>query len=481
MKMNAASRFSENCGTATPGRGMRAGSTCAPCGRPDRERVAHGLTFLVANASSPSAPSSVGFGASGSRVWTVATTERPGRSGDFLQHLLGERDAHGDTLHDLGEIAGRVVRRQQRELRARGRRNRRHHALDDPPVERVDGDVDLLPGPDVGELGLLEVGVDVRIVQRHERHQPGSRLHELPDLGRLVADDPVEGSDHAREREIAFRHDQSRNEFVALARSLVFLGLEHIEIGLGAFQRRGRRGLARLGGGKRGGGAIAVGGRLLEALLRAEIRLRKFVGAVVFQRGALDVGLRALLLRRRGGDLRLGLGDDRALGVDLPGEAGDGRVLGADARSGRVDRVLIVAVVDRGEQVALVDDLIVDDRNRGQMTHRLGGDDRSVGADVGVVGRDEEPPLDEPVVGRLAAIAERGEDQHRHDESAQAGALGRRGLGDRRASGRRVHGNARARPGGRGGNAWRRGHRPRKSRSARRRDIGVVGHLKNPP
>ena len=36
--------------------------------------------FCVAKASSPSAPSSVGFGWSGSRVWTVATTERPGRS-----------------------------------------------------------------------------------------------------------------------------------------------------------------------------------------------------------------------------------------------------------------------------------------------------------------------------------------------------------------------------------------------------------------
>ena len=66
---------------------------------------------------------------------------------------------------------------------------------------------------------------------------------------------------------------------------------------------------------------------------------------------------------------------------------------GADARPRRVDGVLIVAVVDRSEQIALVDDLVVDHRNRGQVAHRLGGDDRGVGADIGVVGRDQEAPV----------------------------------------------------------------------------------------
>ena len=105
---------------------------------------------------------------------------RPQR--DLLQHFLGEGDAHRDALDDLGEIAGRVVRRQQRELRAGGGRDRRHHALDHLAVERVDGDIDFLPRLDVGELGLLEVGVDVGGVERHERHQPGSRLHQVSDL-----------------------------------------------------------------------------------------------------------------------------------------------------------------------------------------------------------------------------------------------------------------------------------------------------------
>ena len=174
------------------------------------------------------------------------------------------------------------------------------------------------------------------------------------------------------------------------------------------------RGLAGLGGGQGGDGAVAVGGGLLKTLLRAEIGLRELERAVIFQSAARSTSASALLTwARRRIDLGLGLRDDRALGVDLAGEAGDGRVLRADARSGRVDGVLIVAIVDRSEQVALVDDLVVHHRNRGQVAHRLGGDDRGVGADIGVVGRNEEAPVDEIVVSRFAAVAERGEDQNR--------------------------------------------------------------------
>ena len=262
------------------------------------DRAGHGFRLRVAKASSPSAPSSVGFGGAGSRVWTVATTERPGPERDLFQHLLGEGDAHRDPLDDLGEVAGRVVRRQQRELRAGGRGDRRHHALDHLAVERVDGDIDLLPRLDVRELGFLEVGVDIGSVERHERHQPGSRLHQVADLSRLVADGSVERRDDAGERKIALRHRRARHEFVALARGLVLLRLEHIEIGLCAVERRGGRRLARLGGGQGGDGAVAVGGRLLETLLRAEIGLRELERAVIFQGGPLDVGLGALDLRR---------------------------------------------------------------------------------------------------------------------------------------------------------------------------------------
>ena len=212
---------------------------------------------------------------------------------------------------------------------------------------------------------------------------------------------PSKGANNAGERKIALRHRLSGHELVALARGLVLLRFEDIEIGLRAVERRGSRGLARLGGGQGGDGAVAVGGRLLETLLRAEVGLRKLEGAVMLQGGPLDVGLGALNLRRRRIDLGPSLRDDRALGLDLSGEAGDGRILRANARTGRLDGVLVVAIVDRSEQVALVDDLVVHHRNRGQVAHRLGGDDRGVGADIGVVGRDQEPSGDEIIVSRL--------------------------------------------------------------------------------
>ena len=293
---------------------------------------------------------------------------------------------------------------------------------------------------------------------------------------------PSNGREHAGEGKIALRHLQGGHELVALARGLVFLGLEHIEIGLGAFKRGGCRRLGGVAGGERRDRAVAVGGRLFEPLLGAEIRLRELIRAVIFESGTLNVGLGAPHLRGRGGDLRLSLGDDRRLCVDLPGEAGDGRVLGADARPRCVDGVLIVAVVDRGEQVALVHDLVVDHRNRGQMPHGLGGDDRGVGADIGVVGRDEETPLDEIVVGRFAAIAERGENQDRNDEPAQAGSLRWNGHGGRRAARGRAHESA-GRTGRGGRKAAGRGGRHRAGRNPRTwlRDLGVIDHVRNPP
>ena len=50
------------------------------------------------------------------------------------------------------------------------------------------------------------------------------------------------------------------------------------------------------------------------------------------------------------------------LSVDLAAEPGDRRVLRVDLRLRRVDRNLIVAVVDQRQQIALMDDLVVNHR-----------------------------------------------------------------------------------------------------------------------
>src|SRR5260221_7335189 len=71
---------------------------------------------------------------------------------------LVERDPNRDALHHLGEIAGCIVRRQQRELRAAGGRDPLDMAMQLLARERIDGDIDRLAGFDPRQLGLLVVG-----------------------------------------------------------------------------------------------------------------------------------------------------------------------------------------------------------------------------------------------------------------------------------------------------------------------------------
>ncbi len=121
-----------------------------------------------------------------------------------FERFRRHRDADGDALHDLGEIARRIVGRQQRELRARSRRDRGDDAGNHPPAEGIDGEVDLLPGSDRIELRLLEIGVDIGAAQRNQREQPRAGQRVLAELDRLVADDAVEGGANFGEGKVAF-------------------------------------------------------------------------------------------------------------------------------------------------------------------------------------------------------------------------------------------------------------------------------------
>src|ERR1700733_3288497 len=73
---------------------------------------------------------------------------------------LVQLDSNRDALDHLGEIAGRVIRRQQRELRSAGGRDSLNPAMQMLARETVDGDVDGLARPDPGQLGLLVIGDD---------------------------------------------------------------------------------------------------------------------------------------------------------------------------------------------------------------------------------------------------------------------------------------------------------------------------------
>src|SRR5690349_12228715 len=68
-----------------------------------------------------------------------------------------ERYLDRDTLHDLGEIAGGVVGRQQRELRAASRGNAVDAPCDHDPWKGVDRDFRALADFDMGQLGFLVI------------------------------------------------------------------------------------------------------------------------------------------------------------------------------------------------------------------------------------------------------------------------------------------------------------------------------------
>ncbi len=117
---------------------------------------------------------------------TLTTTDMPGRSRRCAATPGGHFDAHRQPLHDLGEIAGRIVRRQQREHRARGRRKACHRALDGMFGQRVDADRNRLAGAQLRQLRLLEVGFDIDVA---ERHQARNALAGLDVVARLHARD----------------------------------------------------------------------------------------------------------------------------------------------------------------------------------------------------------------------------------------------------------------------------------------------------
>ena len=90
---------------------------------------------------------------------------------DILRHA----DANRQPLHDLGEVAGGVVRRQQREHRARRGRDAVDDACELAMAVGVDRDRHRLAGADALELRFLEIGVDEDVVERHHIAEPLAR------------------------------------------------------------------------------------------------------------------------------------------------------------------------------------------------------------------------------------------------------------------------------------------------------------------
>src|ERR1700730_11909760 len=100
---------------------------------------------------------------------------------------LRHRDAHRNTLYDLGKVSGCVVRRQKRELCPGRAAHTRHFSLADAIVVSVDLKLDRLAGTNLGELGLLEVRGDPDpgvSDDAEQRLAPRDKLNHLHPLSR---------------------------------------------------------------------------------------------------------------------------------------------------------------------------------------------------------------------------------------------------------------------------------------------------------
>src|SRR5437899_5742774 len=82
-----------------------------------------------------------------------------------------EQDARGDTLYDLGEVPGRVFRREHAELSAGCRREARDTAAEHLARQYVGLDRGGQSWLHMGELAFLEIGVDPQTSRRHHGHQ----------------------------------------------------------------------------------------------------------------------------------------------------------------------------------------------------------------------------------------------------------------------------------------------------------------------
>ncbi len=231
----------------------------------------------------------------------------------------------------------------------------------------------LRTGYDAGELRFLEIGVDIKLVHRHQRSQTLADRHQIAILYREIANNAVIRRLQNREGQIAGRLVAGQLQRTDGAFRLLTLGAQELHIGLG----RGDGGIAghniRLGLIERDLRIIGRGNRAdilclqLACALLGDFRTTK--GCI--QRALLGNGL---LERRFAAD-------------DLRIDTLQRQFLGADLRFGLVERDTIIAVVKRHQRVARLDFLVLDHVHPGDVTGNLRRDDRDVTFDIGVVRR----------------------------------------------------------------------------------------------
>src|ERR1700716_806031 len=133
----------------------------------------------------------VGIGSAGAGI-DGGIDRHPGAQQVLLRDILRHPDPNRTPLHDLGEIAGGVVRRQQPEHRAGRRRDAVDEACELAMAIGVDRDRHRLARTDALELRLLEVGIDEDVIERHHIAEPLPHHDEIAGVDQTVGEGAVD-------------------------------------------------------------------------------------------------------------------------------------------------------------------------------------------------------------------------------------------------------------------------------------------------
>ena len=126
-------------------------------------------------------------------VLTLTTTDMPGRSSSCVaQRRPAPRMRTGRRCTILVKLPVALSGGSSENTEPEAGATLATRALDVVAGQRVDRDRHRLARAAAGELRLLEVGVDVDVVERHQAGEPLARLHVVADLHGAVADDAVE-------------------------------------------------------------------------------------------------------------------------------------------------------------------------------------------------------------------------------------------------------------------------------------------------
>ena len=249
-----------------------------------------------------------------------------------------QADPHRNALHDLGKIAGGVVRWQQTEFQSAGRSQTLDTGQQVSAGKRVNAQPHRLTGPHVRELSFLEVGRNVDLVQGDQGHQLRARLHVLTDTDGARRDDAVNGRGDRRvaERESCFSFDGLRS--FAQSPRLYDLCLQHLRLSLGGGRRRPVPGkicgsLARL----------SIG--FLRLLQRSEADSRHLAVAL-----AIDVG--QVQCSQARGDARARPGNGRTLFRELRLQVADLGLAGLHVGARLIPRGVKVPLVKTSQHLA---------------------------------------------------------------------------------------------------------------------------------